>query len=77
MNEREILEYSDQWGIVYDKCSGYLAQVADGHLSLDDANDAIGDRMSHLPSDISNDISMLLWENWKHLNTPQQQGKTR
>lgn len=73
MNEREIREYSDQWGIVFDSCSGYLAQVADGHLSLDDANDAICDRMSHLPSDISSDISELLWKDWEHLNHNQQQ----
>ncbi len=42
---------------IYDKCTGYLELVRDGHLSLDDAWDAIPGSYNHLRApEIKHDI---------------------
>jgi hypothetical protein len=49
---------------IYDKCTGYLELVRDGHLSLDDAWDAILDKTAHLDDNAACEISRLCFE-WK------------
>ncbi len=49
---------------IYETCTGYLEQVRDGHLSLDDAWDAILDKIAHLDDDAACEINRLCfaWE---------------
>ena len=58
MAKHETLEHAD----IYETCTGYLEQVADGHLSFYDAWDAILDKIAHLDDDAACEINRLCFE---------------
>ena len=60
--KHEAMAAADRYGGIYETCTGYLEQGRDGHLSLDDAWDAIHDKIAHLDDDAACEIIGLCFE---------------
>ena len=62
--KHEAMAAADRYGGIYETCTGYLEQVRDGHLSLDDAWDAILDKIAHLDGSLRDELTFLCfaWE---------------